>query len=208
MWTSELEPLLPLVKQTKYLKTNPLRQFLIRKYLSAITSLVVRTGVENVLDVGCGEGFVTRYLSGKLEGLQVVGTDLDVGVLAVAQVLNRDSIFLQADIYNVPIHDRAYDLVLCNEVLEHLRHPERALKEIERVTRQYSIISVPREPHYRLANLLIGANLPNCGDDPDHRQRWTYEQLVLLLKRHFEVLAIVKPVLWTVALCRVPTTVR
>jgi hypothetical protein len=51
--------------------------------------------------------------------------------------------------------------------------------------------------------VLIGANLQNWGDDPDHRRRWTCRQLVLLLEHYFEVLFVIKPVLWTVALCHV-----
>lgn len=203
MWTTELDGIRHLVKQTKYLKRSPLRQLLIRKYLAAISDLVDLTGVDQILDVGCGEGFVARHLSRQCRVVQPVGVDLDSELLTVAQRLNTGSTFLQADIGHLPIRDDAYDLVLCNEVLEHLHHPDSALNELERVTRQYCIVSVPREPHYRLANILIGANLQNWGDDPGHHQRWSYRQFVHLLTQRFEVIRVIQPTLWTIVLCRV-----
>lgn len=203
MWTTELDGIRHLVKQTKYLKRNPLRQLLIRKYLEAISDLVDQTRVDQVFDVGCGEGFVIRHLSQQCRVAQSVGVDLDLELLTVAQRLNTGGTLLQADIGHLPIRDDAYDLVLCNEVLEHLRHPDFALGELERVTRRYCIVSVPREPHYRRASMLISANLRNWGDDPGHRRRWNHRQFVHFLRHRFEVIRAIQPTLWTIALCRV-----
>ena len=75
MWTPEFEGVRHLVKQTKYLKTNPLRQFLIGQYLAAVSSLVAQTRVKEILDVGCGEGFVTRHLSQEHHDVQLVGAE-------------------------------------------------------------------------------------------------------------------------------------
>ena len=203
MWTTEFDAVRHLVKQTKYLKRNPLRQHLIRKYLEAVSALVAQTPADRLLDVGSGEGFVVRHLGQQYQAMQSVGVDLDIEVLTVARALNAGSAFVQAEIARLPIGDDAYDLVICNEVLEHLYHPDSALRELERVTRQYCIVSVPREPHYRLANILIGANLRNWGDDPGHHQRWNYRQFVHFLRRRFEVVCVVQPTLWTMVLCRV-----
>jgi ubiquinone/menaquinone biosynthesis C-methylase UbiE len=203
MWTDEIDHVRHLVKQTKYLKRNPLRRWLIRHYLETIASLIEYTGVAELFDAGCGEGFVARYLSQYQPELQLAGMDIDGGVLAVAQLLNDGGSFVQGDVGRLPVQDDTYELVLCNEVLEHLRDPEQALREVKRITRHYSMFSVPREPHYRLANITIGANLRRWGDDPDHHQRWTRKQFVRFLERQFEVITVRQPVLWSIALCRV-----
>ena len=41
----------------------------------------------------------------------------------------------QGDIYALPYNDNSFDLVICSEVLEHLEHPEKALTEVIRVSK-------------------------------------------------------------------------
>ena len=207
MWTEEIEQVRHFIKQTKYLKKNPLRRWLISHYLKTISSLIGCTGVleGEVLDVGCGEGFVAHYLSHHRYDVRLVGMDIDMGVLTVARQLNEPAHFIHGDVNRLPLRDHAYELVLCNEVLEHLNDPEQALQEVRRVAKRFCIVSVPREPHYRLANIMIGANFKRWGDDIDHRQRWTKRQFVCFLERHFRIVSIKQPVLWTIALCQVDT---
>ena len=190
------------VKQTKYLKKNPLRRYLIQQYLDTVALLARSTDGRTILDVGCGEGFVVRHLHGERPELQPSGVDIDPAVLKVAAYQNPGCLFAVAQATRLPAATAGFDLVLCNEVLEHLDAPEAALREIGRVARRYFIFSVPREPHYRLANMLVGANWSRWGDDEDHRQRWTRGQFVAMLAAHFDVLAVRTPFPWTMALCQ------
>ncbi|MDE6873991.1 MAG: class I SAM-dependent methyltransferase [Lachnospiraceae bacterium] len=41
-----------------------------------------------------------------------------------------------SDITDIPVQDGEFDAVLCSEVLEHVPHPELAVKELARVTKQ------------------------------------------------------------------------
>ncbi len=82
-----------------------------------------------VLDAGCGfqYGLVTHYA-----GWDVVGLEVDERtVRANADVTWR----LVADASVIPLAARAFDLVVCRDVLEHLRDPARTLREFARVLR-------------------------------------------------------------------------
>lgn len=191
-----------MVKQTKYLKQNPLRQHLIGRYLRNIREFAEIAGAARVLDVGCGEGFVVRHLLDHLPHLEIAGVDLDPQVLRVARYQAPRSLFARASAYELPFAAARYDLVLCNEVLEHLDEPQRAIREIKRVGARYFAFSVPREPHFRLANMAIGANWSRWGDDEDHCQRWTLAEFAGALAEHFEVLQVRPTFPWTMVLCK------
>lgn len=190
------------VKQTKYLKQNPVRRFLIRQYLETIEAFTNLTPAQTVLDVGSGEGFVMRHLREQRPDLALFGVDIEAGVLKVAAYQNPGAHFAVADGSRLPVAGGKFDLVLCNEVLEHLPEPARSLEEIARVGTSHFIFSVPREPHYRLANMLIGANWSRWGDDPDHLQRWTRSQFLDFLGRHFTVVEARSPFPWLMVLCQ------
>lgn len=190
------------VRQTKYLKKNPVRQYLIGKYLQTIASLTRETPARTVLDVGCGEGFVIRNLSQQRPDLSLAGLDAEPEVLKIAVFQNPQARFFLADGRRLPVRDARFDLVLCNEVLEHLPDPRRALQELARVSKEHVILSVPREPHYRIANMLIGANWERWGDDADHRQRWTRSQFKIFAQEHFDVLQVRTPFPWLMLLCK------
>ena len=193
-----------IVKQTKYLKKNPLRRYFIQQYLSGVLSLTQRVPTQHVLDVGCGEGFVIQHLRQHLSHIHLTGIDIEPAVLKVAAYQNPTSTLSIALAHQLPLPSQSYDLVLCNEVLEHLASPQTALQELKRVGRSHFILSVPREPHYRLANMAAGANWPRWGDDIDHCQRWTRAQFLHMLSQQFNIVHVLTPFPWTMVLCQHP----
>ncbi len=190
------------VKQKKYLKKNPLRRYFIRQYLNSVQELSSLVSARNLLDVGCGEGFVIQHLQSNFPNLELTGIDIDLDVLKVATYQNPDSSFATALADKLPVASTSYDLVLCNEVLEHLEKPEDALQEINRVGSQHFIFSVPHEPHYRLANMAAGANWSRWGDDIDHCQRWTRSQFIRFINNYFRVIQVRTPFPWIMVLCQ------
>lgn len=192
-----------IVKQTKYLKRNPLRRYFINQYLQTVAELAYLAQANRILDVGCGEGFVIQYLHNYLSDPILSGIDIEPGVLKVAIYQNPSSNFALAGAYHLPFPSHSYDLVLCNEVLEHLDTPETALQEIKRVGTRHFIFSVPREPHFRLANMAAGANWSRWGDDADHCQRWTRNQFIQMISQQLNVLEVRTPFPWTMVFCEI-----
>jgi SAM-dependent methyltransferase len=159
--------------EAKYRSSNPVVRWLVGRFLAEVGRLVAERATGRVLEVGCGEGIVMRYLRDHQAGLRLDGVEPDPAALAQARLRNPDSRFVRGDAYHLGIASRAYDLVLCLEVLEHLADPGRALSEVRRVARRGCILSVPHEPFFRLGNLCRGKNLRRLGDPPDHVQHWS-----------------------------------
>ena len=71
----------------------------------------------------------------------------------------------------------------------------------EMLSKKYSLISVPNEPVFRIANLLRGKNVFRLGNDPEHLQNLTKKDFRILLKKNFKKVAIRTVLVWNVALC-------
>ncbi len=96
------------------------------------------------LDVGMGCGFFLPHIKGEKVGLEVNKTR------ARMAKKNTNANILVADALHLPFRDGVFDLSICTEVLEHLRSPERGLKEIHRVLRNCGclICSVPNLQYF------------------------------------------------------------
>ena len=88
---------------------------------------------KKVLEIGIGNGFVTRYLRDK---------ELNVTTLDIAHELRPD---VAGAVLAIPFKNCSFDVVVCCEVLEHLPYSEfsKALKEIHRVSRKHVVLSLP-----------------------------------------------------------------
>jgi demethylmenaquinone methyltransferase/2-methoxy-6-polyprenyl-1,4-benzoquinol methylase len=94
------------------------------------------------LDVGCGTGFVTRYLPG-----EVVALDRSLGMLQVARPRVRGTL-VSGDVLALPFRDRAFDRLLTGHVYGHLT-PERAaafLAEARRVASELLVLDTALRP--------------------------------------------------------------
>ena len=82
--------------------------------------------------------------------------------------------FRVGTLYSLDFPDKAFDVVICSEVLEHLEKPEMALKELQRVTKSVLLLTVPHEPWFRLGNLFSLHNVMRLGDPVDHINHWSF----------------------------------
>jgi ubiquinone/menaquinone biosynthesis C-methylase UbiE len=170
-----------LVKQTH---PNPIFRAILAAFNARLLALADTAAPVSVLEVGCGEGFVLKYLAEQRPLWRLVGCDLSAGAIAYARRQCPTWIELDvADIYRLPIPRAAFDLVICSEVLEHLADVPAALAELKRVSRGHVLITVPHEPYFRvLARLAVWLRL---GPDPEHRQFWTAGGFRRLMRTHF-----------------------
>lgn len=87
-------------------------------------------GAQRVLDVGCGDGQVSR-LAAKL-GAQVVGIDPTWNCVSVASQ-RGGGVFARAGAAQLPFADATFDAVVACLVFEHIRDVDSAIAEVARV---------------------------------------------------------------------------
>jgi 2-polyprenyl-3-methyl-5-hydroxy-6-metoxy-1,4-benzoquinol methylase len=110
--------------------------------------------------------------------------------------------FKVASLDDLRLGEDAAELVVCCEVLEHLQDPLRALRILSALARPYCILSVPREPVWRILNMGRAAYLSRLGNTPGHVQHWSAGAFVRLVAEHFRVVAVRRPLPWTMVLGR------
>ena len=103
---------------------------------------------------------------------------------------------------DLPFADDEFDLATAIEVLEHVPDPEHTLAEMARCAERHLLVSVPREPLWRMLNMARGAYLGQLGNTPGHLNHWSKRSFVRLLSQHGEVVELRSPFPWTMLLVR------
>jgi len=115
-----------------------------------------------VLDIGCGDGQLLRYL---VQTRNVVGRGIElsqVGVNAsVAQGLSVVQGDADSDLSDYPT--QAFDYVVLSQTLQATRNPRRVVSELVRIGRK-AIISFPNFGFWRVRlRLLFDGRMPKTG---------------------------------------------
>lgn len=188
----------------KYGSTNPVVRRLMAGFESTLAELFAQAEPQSVLDVGCGEGVLTHQWATQLGEKRIVGIDLDDDKLkaewATRQRPNLEYRTLAAE--HMPFADDEFDMACAIEVLEHVPDPAHTVAEMARVARRHLLVSVPREPLWRMLNMARGAYLADLGNTPGHVNHWSKRSFVRLLAQHGEVVEKRSPFPWTMLLVR------
>jgi 2-polyprenyl-3-methyl-5-hydroxy-6-metoxy-1,4-benzoquinol methylase len=189
----------------KYGSSNPVVRRLMSGFEEALDELLERADPESLLDIGCGEGVLTQRWAMRLPGRRIVGADLDDPTLRAEWTMrsapNLDYVALIPG--ELPFGDGEFDLVSAIEVLEHVPDPEQTLAEMARCARRHLLVSVPREPMWRMLNIARGAYWAALGNTPGHLNHWSKRAFLRLADQHGEVSVVRSPPPWTMLLVRV-----
>jgi SAM-dependent methyltransferase len=115
----------------------------LKRHISKLCRLCNDVG--SVLDCGCGAGFNLRELRASFPQAQLYGSDLTDGILSHAATTCRDLDVSEFFALNVETGHlpREFDLILMNQVLEHIDNDVAALRNIYAMTKKYLLITVP-----------------------------------------------------------------
>ena len=183
----------------KYTTRNPFARWLVNGFLRSVAELYGQVNARSVLEVGCGEGHLAQYLLSRgPRPDRFEACDLNLDHLATG--LDPALEFREASIYELPWPDRSFELVVCCEVLEHLRDPLRGLRELARVSSRAVLLSAPREPAWRLLNLARGRYWAALGNTPGHIQHFSRGALQRLVSSALDIRQVRTPTPWTVLL--------
>ena len=189
----------------KYGSTNPVVKRLMAGFERDLAELFARAAPRSVLDVGCGEGVLTHQWATEIAPRRVVGIDLEDATLAreweTRRAENLEYRVMKAE--HLPFADGEFDVAAAIEVLEHVPDPGHTVAEMARVASGHLLVSVPREPVWRMTNLARGAYLRDLGNTPGHLNHWSKAGFVKLLERHGAVVEARSPFPWTMLLVSV-----
>lgn len=188
----------------KHTNPNPIQQWLLGRFHERVAGLVREAlpAGGQVLDVGCGEGFVAGFLRERYPDLRITGLDGSPDAVRFAAAAHPESAFARCDAARLPIAHGAVDLVICLEVLEHLYNPDATLAELGRATRGPVIVSTPNQPFFAGMNLARLKNIPQLGDDPEHVQWWTGPAFAKRVGQTLTVERVVYSLPWTIVVAR------
>ena len=87
-----------------------------------------------VMDLGCGTGNSLDLFRRITPDIRWIGLDIEKSPEVVART-RTDGAFVTYDGIHIPFGDNSFDLIYCNQALEHVRNPENVLREVYRLLR-------------------------------------------------------------------------
>jgi ubiquinone/menaquinone biosynthesis C-methylase UbiE len=105
-----------------------------------------------ILDIGCGPGTITVDLAGYVPEGHITGLERAGEVLSQARNLAKERgvtniDFVEGDANALDYPDNTFDVVVCHQVLQHVRDPVRVLSEMRRVAKVGGVVAT-RESDY------------------------------------------------------------
>lgn len=181
------------------------------KFITDVLQARLPSGAE-VLDVGCGNGVISRSLGEK--GFAVKGIDVSEKAIARARELNRlpNVRFEVVSAERLVADGHRYHAVICSEVLEHLNDPGKLLGVLHQLLAENGVLIVtvpngagPREFFVTRPIIALqkknnwmwktvqgtkrrlgysGTTVQSAADDLTHIQFFTKSSLKKLASRH------------------------
>jgi 2-polyprenyl-3-methyl-5-hydroxy-6-metoxy-1,4-benzoquinol methylase len=130
----------------------------------------VGTG-KRVLDVGCSSGYLAEPLAARAN--TIVGLELDAGAAREAERFCEQVLVGDVETMELPFAPASFDVVLCGDVVEHLRDPVAALARLRPLLRPDGrlVVSTPNVANWAIRLSLLGG-------------RWRYTDRGILDRSH------------------------
>lgn len=120
-----------------FISRNRVIQHLFKKYIGAKKV--------NILEIGCGTGYVLKGLEKKFPKYTLKGSEIHVEGIKFAQKRLPNIEFVQLDATEMPFENE-FDAIGAFDVLEHIEEDEKVMEEVNKSLKSkgYFIISVPQ----------------------------------------------------------------
>lgn len=116
-----------------------------------------------LLDIGCGEGHLTHHIKTRFSNLQTVyALDMSYTACVRGKQLYPEIEFVVGNAYHPPFQDRCFDVVLMNNIWEHVPDPLRMLEAAARTLKDGGFVVISTPNRFRLGNILQLAKTGKC----------------------------------------------
>jgi len=143
--------------------------------------LIAKEKPRTVIDLGCGSGLFLDQLRAAMPGIDASG--LEINELAASEARSRghrvDVLDWSSDSFSMEILAKA-DLIVCHQVLEHVRDPIKFLKTMRELLNEHglAIISTPNSAG------LVGMQIDALTEQPPHHvTKWTHHAFDAALRK-------------------------
>jgi len=141
-----------------------------------------------LLDIGCYTADLLKLLP---KYIDYYGIDYDETALEIAKKRGAKVIKLDLENEQIPLNQK-FDIIVCTEILEHLKDPEKILIQIKRLLKEEGvvIISLPNEcTIYHRLKVLFGKGIDGTGFAPHYHLHFpTMKQNTEFVSKHFEII--------------------
>ncbi len=153
-----------------------------------LTLDLVRPTDRTIVDIGCGEGITLEKTHRLYPDRNVLGIDNLPENIDICK--NHRCKAELGDVYDLPFSSESVDCVLFMEVIEHLKDPATAVKEIHRVLvpRGRLVLAFPNDRFFKIARILF-LRWHEAVYDPGHVRQWTPKDMRHFLSRQHFTLA-------------------
>ena len=111
---------------------------------------------KNVLDLGCGMGGGTFFYVTSFNVKSITGVDIDGKSLKYARDYLKEELpsyegkvsFIRANGERLPFKDNTFDIIISDDVIEHLSNPSKVIAELRRVLKPGGFLVISFPPYY------------------------------------------------------------
>jgi 2-polyprenyl-3-methyl-5-hydroxy-6-metoxy-1,4-benzoquinol methylase len=113
--------------------------------VSFLSEIFKKDQIMTFADIGCAEGLYIKHIALAHDRTFCIGADIArTRVEEAKRNFNGLNIgYIVCNIESLPFKDNSIDVVLCSEVLEHVRNYRESLAELFRVGKKYLVLSFP-----------------------------------------------------------------
>jgi len=107
-----------------------------------------------ILDIGCGKGHITSQIQRRFPMAEVSGLDYSLSAISHAAETPEGLDFAVGDAYDAPYSEGYFDVVVCNNLWEHVPDPLCLLGSMRRILKVGGHLLVSTPSRYHLGNLV------------------------------------------------------
>ncbi len=144
-----------------------------------------------ILDIGCGSGELLKRMPFNYD---YIGIDDKQDVLNDIQRLGALTIKLDIENNPIPLQEK-FDVVICTEVLEHMKFPEKILSEIQELVKDNGVVIISLPNEYTLwcrLGVIFGKGIDYQGlTSNDHHKHFpTVKQSKEIVEKYFDIIKV------------------